>query len=149
MTSTDLIPLDALQDGIKAGTEHFAFPIYRAIPEGCVPWPVRDDRHAPHLQPEEFAVIDPTDREFVSGELYLIQQNHGPILWQVSRRKEGIWFSPLNRPRSGAEVDRIVRETPPLGLLPLHMSDGPLKPEYLPEMILGRVIGVWQPPSRI
>ena len=33
MTSTDLIPLDALQDGIKAGTEHFAFPIYRAIAE--------------------------------------------------------------------------------------------------------------------
>jgi hypothetical protein len=144
MTSTDVVPL-----GIKSGTEHLAFPIYEAIPEGCIPWPVRDDRHAPHLQPEEFAVVDPGDRELVSGELYLVQQICGPILWQVSRRKEGIWFMPLNRPRSWEETERIIRETPAMGMIPLHMSDGPLDPKYLPGKLLGRVIGVWQPPSRI
>ncbi len=46
-----------------------------------------------------------------------------------------------------AEVDRIIRETPPLTMLPLHTSDGPIHVEALQELIIGRVIGLYAHPG--
>ena len=101
MTGTDLIPLDAIQTGIRPGTEHLAFPIHEAIPPGCVPWPVRDERHYPHLQAGDFALVDTTARDIVWGELYLVAQSHGPILWQVAK-PGGIWTHPADPDRPTA-----------------------------------------------
>ena len=48
-----------------------AFPIYEEIPPGCVHWPVKDNRHAPHLHDGDQALVSTMDREIVWGEVYL------------------------------------------------------------------------------
>ena len=54
---------------------------------------------------------------------------------------------PLNGPRTIEEVERIIRGTPPLTMLPLHMSDGPIPVELLQELIIGRVVGLYEHPG--
>lgn len=138
--------------GVVPGTAHLAFPVFDWLPRGAVLWPVEDERHAPHLQPGEHAVIDPHDTAIAWGELYLVRQHRGPVLWQVaavperqraSIKAEGVFacLRPLNRPR----VDGA-------GLVdwsgPVHMSDGPVGLDYLAERILGRLVGVYVPRGR-
>ncbi len=159
MTSTALTTIELVPAGIKAGTAHMAFPIYERIPPGCVPWPVMGDRHAPHLQDRDQALVDATDREIVWGEVYLVDQGVNAVLWEVCNETEKqrqrrdqpeqpcAWLRPLNRPRSWEEVQRIINETPPGRLCPLHMSDGPIFLDALRERIVGRVIGLYQHPG--
>ncbi len=117
------------------------------------------DRHAPHLQDRNQASIDATDREIVWGEVYLVDQGVNAVLWEVCNENEKqrqrrdqperpcAWLRPLNRPRSWEEVQRIIKETGPGRLCPLHMSDGPILLDALRERIVGRVIGLYQHPG--
>ncbi len=110
MTGTSLTTIEPVPAGIKAGTAHMAFPIYERIPRGCVPWPVMGDRHAPHLQDRDQALVDATDREIVWGEVYLVDQGVNAVLWEVCNENEKqrqqrdqpelpcAWLRPLNRP---------------------------------------------------
>ena len=153
MTGTDLIPLDAVQAGIRPGTEHLAFPIHEAIPPGCVPWPVRDERHFPHLQAGDFALVDTGDRRIVWGELYLVAQTRGPVLWAVCK-PSGIFAQPANpdrltamlrplagRYRTNEEAEQAMRQGR------AYMSDGPIYLDALEEQIVGRVIGLYEHPK--
>ncbi len=71
-------------------------------------------------------------------------------IWQISEwrdgnvfhRAAGIWFDPLNRPAPGASL-RDVRDR--LEARSLWLSDGPMKPEFLSEYLVGRVIGFLNP----
>ncbi len=160
MTGTALTTVELVPAGIKAGTAHMAFPIYERIPRGCVSWPVMGDRHAPHLQDRDQALVDATDREIVWGEVYLVNQGVNAVLWEVCNENEKqrrqrdqperpcAWLRPLNRPRTWEEVQRIIAETGgPDRLCPLHMSDGPILLDALRERIVGRVIGLYQHPG--
>ena len=159
MTGTALTTTEPVPAGIKAGTAHMAFPIYERVPPGCVPWLVMGDRHAPHLQDRDQALVDTTDREIVWGEVYLVNQGINATLWEVCNENEKqrqqrdqperpcAWLRPLNRPRSWEEVQRIIKETGPGRLCPLHMSDGPILLDALRERIIGRVIGLYQHPG--
>ena len=154
MTNTDLIPLDAVQADIRPGTAHLAFPIYEALPPYCVPWPVRDGRHEPHLQDGDFALVDTGDRQIAWGELYLVAQMNGPILWAVCKPR-GIWadhganpdrptamLRPLaGRYRTNEEAIQAMREGR------AYMSDGPIYLEALQEQIIGQVIGLYEQPK--
>ena len=31
----------AVVEGVVPGTAHHAFPLYKTLPPGCVPWPIR------------------------------------------------------------------------------------------------------------
>ncbi len=117
------------------------------------------DRHAPHLQDRDQALVDAADREIVWGEVYLVDQGVNAVLWEVCNEPEKqrqqrdqperpcAWLRPLNRPRSWEEVQRIIKETRPGRLCPLHMSDGPILLDALRERIVGRVIGLYQHPG--
>ncbi|MEJ0068304.1 MAG: hypothetical protein WDO24_05755 [Pseudomonadota bacterium] len=125
-------------------TELRALEIFSNVPDGCRLHLMSDDRHDPHLREGEWAVVDPSDRDLVSGELYQIQWKSGTerlAIMQVTRRLrhgvDGIWLTPLRKPVFLPNGDLDWSK-------PIHMSDGPLKPEFLPEYLRGRVIGIYQ-----
>ncbi|MCH7778508.1 MAG: hypothetical protein IH878_18545 [Gemmatimonadetes bacterium] len=122
MTGSALATTDLVPAGIKAGTAHMAFPIYEKVPRGCVPWPVMGDRHAPHRQDRDQALVDATDREIVWGEVYLVDQGVNAVLWEVcnetlkQRRQRDqperpcAWLRPCGqetRPRSRGELGMV------------------------------------------
>jgi hypothetical protein len=119
-----------------------AFPILSAVPVGHTVAYIGDDRHAPHLQPGEFAVVDTSERGIEFGELYLIHQSRGPVLWQIGsdHRPEGrdrpcAYLHPLNMP--WRRVDGSLDMTGPL-----HVSDGPIYLDALGELVIGRVVAI-------
>jgi hypothetical protein len=133
---------------MNATTELRAFEAFDHVPAGCKLVLVTDDSNKPHLRLGEFAVVDMTDTGFVSGEVYLVGWKHGHVaesICQVIERTmdggpdgkpfQGIWFCPLNHPQRLEDIQHWRG--------PLYASDGPLKPQYLPEYIKGRVIGIF------
>ena len=118
-----------------------ALECFDNVPQGCRLHLQADDRHAPHLRVGEFAVIDPTDRQPVSGELYMVRwaDTGREAVMQVLIRDEGVWFAPLNRPRNADEAATWMRTG-----RPIWTGDGPLGPEFLSEYIIGRVLGIFQ-----
>jgi hypothetical protein len=119
-----------------------------------------DDANAPHVRAGEFVVVDGADCEPFNGELYLFEFGRntpaGPcraIMETRLRHFECVGFGdgemgpadlwmmyPLNRPRSGADLQVRFRTG-----VPVYTGDGPCKAEHLP--ILGRVVGVYQAPE--
>jgi hypothetical protein len=120
------------------------------MPVGHTTVYIDDDRHSPHLKPGESALVDTTDREIVFGEVYLIRQSRGAVIWQISKPSD-FWFdathspdiamlTPLNTPR------RLPNGRPDL-TGPLHLSDGPIDLSYLATKVIGRVVGVFAEPK--
>jgi hypothetical protein len=124
-----------------------AFDLLDHVPPGCKLVMATDNSNDPHIKPGEFVIVDMNDTAFVSGEIYLIGWKNGhkaESICQVIKRTmeclargpfQGIWFCPLNRPQRIEDIEHWRG--------PLYASDGPLKPEYLPEYIKGRVIGIF------
>ena len=135
------------------GTEHRAFPVYETIPPGCTPWFVPNDRFEPHIHRREQVLINTNDREAEHGEFFPIAQELGPELWQVciDKVKAVVCVRPLNNNIPPGGIEELIKKTKlrrrgEIPFLPVHMSDGPLKLEYLPKMILGRAIGIYKEP---
>jgi hypothetical protein len=133
-----------------------AIEIFDWVPPGCKLKFVENNAHSPHLRAGEVAVVDMNDREFVSGEVYLVQWSAGTphasqsIRWVKARKyfsdwqhkveALGIYFMPLCTPKFGADGKLDWNQ-------PVFLSDGPLDPKYLPQYLLGRVIGIYQAPQ--
>ena len=116
-----------------------AYEVMDRVPDGCRLVLVNDNLNWPHLRTGEWAVIDVGDTEVVDGELFLVNMGRREAIKQVIRRKEGIWFCPFNRPRTYEECKQWMREG-----RELVTNDGPLREEYLPEKMLGRVVGIYE-----
>ena len=114
-----------------------AFEVMDRVPDGCRAVLINSNCNWPHLRPGDWAVVDESDTDIQDGELYLIDMGK-PIVCQVYRRDNGIWFHPYNRPRDAEECLQWMREG-----REIWTSDGPLNEAYLPEKMLGRVIGVY------
>jgi len=128
-----------------------AYPIFDAVPAGHMLFRVDDDCHAPHLQVDEWAVIDTTDRAVTWGELHLVLQSKGPFLWQVNR-PYGIWARTVNPDRPTAMLSPLNRpKILPNGQIdwskPVHLSDGPIYLDGLEPLLLGRVVGIFVGPD--
>lgn len=141
--------------GIEPGGHRYGVPVYATVPPGCGLHLIQGTRLYPLYRDGEAAVIDFDDRTFESGELYLLHYRSGARtvtqIWQCERltgeraaRIESdepcVVMMPINRPRSIEETEQWLREG-----RRLHMSDGPLRERHLAAMILGRVIGLYQP----
>jgi hypothetical protein len=133
-----------------APTTPRAFELFDRVPDGCKLFRLDGNEHSPHLREGELAVIDLADCEYRFGELYLIQwsgEKRSRSIRQVKKRlyysdhakkieAEGVWFLPLCQPRFLADGKIDWR-------YPVYCADGPLNPIYLPEYLLGRVIGIF------
>lgn len=89
-----------------------AFEIVDHVPPNCFTLCVDDDRHAPHLQPGELVIVDPSDREYRCGEVFAVQQLNGPAIWEVRPNK---WpgLHPRNRASGCARsTGRAPRKSP-------------------------------------
>ena len=147
MTGSALTTIDVVPAGIKAGTAHMAFPVYDMLPPGCCPWPIKDGACEPHIHAGEHAVIDTGDRAIVPGELFLVRQRGGGVVWQIIQYSAGsaqaragdnvVGLYSYNRPRRFEDVDRWIREG-----RELYLGDGAIEREVIEPRIIGRVVGV-------
>lgn len=144
------VELVVADPNVVAGTAHHAFPMLKTVPLGCTVWLVNRREHEPVLKPGEWAVIDTTDRKIEFGELYLVRQYSGPIVWHICQdglaRPDGGLPCAMLRPvagryRTNEEVDIALCTGR------VYVSDGPIPLEYLQEQIIGRVIGVFREPA--
>jgi len=93
------------------------------------------------------------DRAIVFGELYLIEQSAGPVVWQVRKLPPDgfsiagphVMLCPLNNTRFGDAVAEANRRG--TSALELYRSDGPVPLPYLAPRVVGRVVGVYQAPE--
>jgi hypothetical protein len=129
-----------------------AFELFEQVPTGCELYRVHDNALCPHLRGGEFAVVDMNDREYQFGEIFLCQWECGyRVLRQVKKRQffvdatktiaeEGVWFLSMVQPtfRPDGSIDPRSH---------FFLSDGPLKPQYLPDYLMGRVIGIFEGPD--
>jgi hypothetical protein len=124
-----------------------AYLVRDEMPPGHTTHYVDDDRHWPHLKPGETALVDTSDRTIIWGELYLLRQFCGPMIWQIckephpervaSNGRPTAWMRPLNNPPP--RLDAKGRWNP----TGCHMSDGPIYLDALQEQIIGRVVGLF------
>lgn len=125
-----------------------AIEIMSSIPTGCVTHQLNREggMHEPHLHIGETVVINPNDRTIINGELYLVQQTDGPIVWQLVRRDDYKWdgegalysLAPINRPGSFEELEEWMARG-----RAIYTGDGPVDEGYLAGKIVGRVVGVF------
>ena len=125
-------------------TEQRAFLFFNTIPPGHTTYRQVDTRHEPHIFAGEVVLVDATDRAIQFGELYLVDQSNGPIIWQVNPRRlrvpgkyPVVNLDPLNRPKRKPNGETDLSQ-------PVHTSDGPLYRLFLVEQIIGRVVGILQ-----
>ncbi|WP_185982845.1 hypothetical protein [Aureimonas mangrovi] len=101
----------------------------------------RNDKDAPHIRAGEWVVVDPNDREAVKGELFLVQWSGGrrSVMQTTSRIVERCWNS-----RGEEFRNKEFWTLRSIGHA-LSLSDGPLHPDHLRDIIVGRVIGLFEP----
>lgn len=136
-----------------------AFIVYDRLPHGFAAYPVKDDANAPYLRTGDAAIIDPTDHEPATGELFVIDWQSGAsdivetwshrmkagcgpagemidtVCWKVARS---------NRARSADDVLRRLRAGQPVGWV-----DGPYPTEWpyagaLSRKLRGKIVGILQ-----
>ena len=126
---------------------------------------IPDNMHWPVLRAGDWAMVDTEWTEIDFGQLYLVGQSHGSRVWQINPEPESSrlgrlkftgedircgWLSPINRPHSREELDQILEDSKEMAtpgtipVLPLYLSDGPIRLDALQEWIEGRVVGVYE-----
>lgn len=125
--------------GCPTGGEFRALTAYERLPRSCYALQVMDERWTPHLRGGEWAIIDPTDREPASGELFLVKVGSPTACNGYVMRIVQL----TTRPFEG-------RHGPVMGWWAAHelehpravtMLDGPMN-ELIRDKIIGRVVGV-------
>ena len=127
-----------------------AFPAFEEVPPGHAVFRVGDDRHLPFLRAAEWVVIDTHDRTAAFGELFVILQSNGPILWQIVRWTSG---KMTGDDRPMAMLCPLAHEAPDrrgAGRVPMpfNLSDGPIAVADIERDILGRVVAIIDPDRR-
>jgi len=125
-----------------------AYPLLDTIPLGHFAMKMEDTRMEPHIYLGECAVIDTGAREIEWGEVHLVMQSDGPILWHIIKPPAFLnlkdpcgYLTVLNKPRwiRGPE-GRLETDFS----RPVHISDGAMYLHALEPRILGRVVGIYE-----
>ena len=131
---------------LETTTDLRALEQFDIIPAGCTGMVVTSNRFAPHLRPGEIAVVNPSDKEPVSGELFVIG-----IRNQFDEREPTIvqTFGRIaNLLEGGNLVDRLCWWDRFEFLRPgkMIMSDGPIQTEgWRDRRCIGRIVGFVAP----
>lgn len=133
-----------------------ALTLHETIPAGCFLHQITDDRCAPFLMPGQFAVIDPTAKEPIENELFMVQfsswqsERHrsivqltrSPGLLGRSHDVDGWWEGRPRKPVNLAKVktyrtmDKALANVIEGGLL-----NGPMELSGIRRRVVGRVVG--------
>ncbi|MFI4985835.1 MAG: S24 family peptidase [Alphaproteobacteria bacterium] len=128
-----------------------AFPLVSDVPASCR-LILADDHHAePDVRLGEYAVVDTSDRTIQWGEPYAVQYSNSTAMWRV-REVPATWKLGTDKPC--AMLDPLERHTKEEldamrggGAMPrggLRMSDGPIYMDHLREILIGRIVGVYE-----
>lgn len=128
-----------------------AYPCFDTLPAGCFAHFIGDKNSEPLLCLGEIVVIDPSQRDYVESELFLIEWQSRPgarELVMPKHRKRGRYdpvdqLTPLYVSSFAAEPLRTLDGE--VMTLAVRWADGPYSPDQLASMFLGRVIGILQP----
>lgn len=134
-----------MSNALQHVTDLRALEQFQTVPAGCTGMVVTSDRFAPHLRPGEVAIVDPNDKEPVSGELFIVgfltPSGRKLRIVQTIGRTETIleagevvdrlcWWDRFGFKRAGEIV----------------LSDGPMRTEDWRDLrCVGRIIGFVAP----
>lgn len=132
-----------------------AFDRLKTMPPGCVPIYVRNDQAEPHFYEGHYAVVDATQKDVIWGEAFAVMYRNGPAFWRVCRPSEKM----ANALRCGGSLEPCAVLQPLLlntdaafeawrsgsRQVRIRLSDGPIPLNYLREITIGRIIGLWAP----
>lgn len=131
---------------LQPTTDLRALDQFDTIPAGCTGMVITNDRFAPHLRLGEIAVVDPNDKEPVSGELFVVGINdvlgeRKPKIVQTFGR-----ITTIVEDDKGVDRlcwwDRFEFRRPGM----LSLSDGPILTEgWRDRRCIGRIIGFVAP----
>jgi hypothetical protein len=125
---------------------------FETLPAGHATFRVDDDGSAPHLNVDEYAVIDTNDRELQHGELYLYQSNCGPRDRSIVQAKIARSVTMEDDPSGTVWSTRQLRGFRKTGRddlgIPLFTGacGGHYSAEELRAHLVGRVVGVSMDP---
>lgn len=129
-----------------------AFIVFDEVPAGCIVQEVLGNRIAPFLRNGDFAIVDTSDREPTSGELYLRATAGGMVEFveinqfdtsRITQPGGAPFTEPLwaaywtNTVASGDGTARRVR-----------WFDGPCRTQAMAAQLIGKVVGLYQPDFR-
>jgi len=132
-----ITPAPAMQPGLKP------FIVYDQVPAGLAAYPVTNNHHAPLLRAGDWVIYDPTDREAVHGELYVLRWQSGdriPQVVEVGLQKEDRWA--VGARHRGVNAKELV-----FGNIGEIVGDSGYRAAQLTERFLGRVVGLLEPAS--
>lgn len=130
---------DAQQPGLRS------YIVYDEPPAGCIVFENRRRSVGPHVHTGEFAVVDPTDRDPIHGELFLIE-------WESTGNRQLVEM--MERDRDGSEHRWYAVTTQRMMNLagfpsgPTRWGDGPYREPDMRKKLVGRVVGIYQPDFR-
>lgn len=134
------------RQALQTVTDLRALEQFDTVPAGCTGMIVTSDRFAPHLRPGEIAVVDPNDKEPVTGELFVIGINNA--LGERQPRIVQTMVRMVTIVENDEGVDRLCCwdrfEFRRRGVISL--SDGPIRTEnWRDNRCVGRIIGFVAP----
>ncbi|CAH1696853.1 conserved hypothetical protein [Hyphomicrobiales bacterium] len=122
-----------------------ALMFFDRVPVGHVVETVTNDDHFPYLRRGERVLVDKHEIEPIDGELFLVARANGSAdVAETYKVDCGAaigqrWCTrSLNRPRSSDDLMHWLRDGRHVPVV-----DGPYKPGFLEEKILGRVVGLY------
>jgi hypothetical protein len=126
-----------------------ALTIFTRLPPGHATFRIVDDGSAPHLNENEFAVVDITDRGLQHGELFIIQYETGNRRRRVVQLRKSLAQITATGPKQvvwwAGDLSgfRQVGDCPAFGIRAFAgLSDGPYLAHHLQAKLVGRVVGV-------
>lgn len=116
-----------------------SFIVYDELPAGCLPFLVETDDVEPHIRCGEYAIVDPTDRDPVAGELFLWQWSSGAhsIVETMQLANWPGWMV------GGTKVRELVTLSGKSVGRPIRWMDGPWPESVVEERLIGRVVGIF------
>lgn len=130
---------DSLPTPIPPQQEYRALEMMASVPQGCMLFPVMDDRSYPHLRRGEIAVVDTTDREPQHNEVFVIQWSSGGRCITQLLNRTGFSKNPDHWWTSALTARAFIP-----GMGESRMVDGPRTTAGMRKALVGRVVGLVQ-----
>lgn len=136
-------PSTAQQPGLRS------FIVYRQLPKGCLAFEAPDHSGDPHICQTEFAVIDPNDRDLMSGEMYLMRFDSGREAIVEIRAAEMKASSGEAFVGWTAYWSKVLVTACGTAQKTMRWSDGAYREAGIAPKLVGKVVGILEPDFRL
>jgi hypothetical protein len=138
----------AQQPGLRS------FIVYGELPEGCLAMEVMDNKGRPHVRKGEIVVIDPSQREPINGDMFVVEWLNGDRQ-VVETRTQNLKVHPRDgsppefRDCWFAEWQATITNLAGTEATTHRWGDGPYNEQGMQDKIVGRVVGIYEPNAQL